>query len=261
MKASQVLNFHHLFSFDFNTRRTMTLNFTITPDPSFSLPDTPQIIDAELRTRAFQAYTSYLGRPLVPSETTHGALMVLETFSLVVDTSSTTQPFAYTPRQNLIGSNFNMNITSNTSGSSSPLKVPSNSYLLLWHLARTHGVFILVFSSRSKPLCLKPSNNSPLIVLFHNVDSYLAHGEYLLLRSSGRHTTTTPLPTTSNTSPSSRFKAAKLSSEETKSPKKLVKRVTSGELSREDCIEYVTKAWYVYIDVVNCNIFILIINN
>lgn len=203
----------------------MNLTFTIVSDPTLRFPGLPPV-DPELRRRASLAFDSCVSKPLVPSEDSHGALKVLETFGLVVDTSNTTQPFANTLIQNLIGSKFNMNITGNTPGSPSPLQVPPNSYLLLWQLARTHGVFIFVFSSRSKPLCFRPlSNSSPVIVLFNNVDSFLAHGEYLILRSSTQTTTTTTsLPPTSNTSPPSRFSAAKLYSKETKSPRKIAKR-------------------------------------
>jgi hypothetical protein len=89
--------------------RIVSLNFTVTPDTSFHPPSRPLNIDTELSRRANLAFNSCAGKPLVPSEDTHGALMVLEKFGLVVEIWNTEQPdppYAHALVRSIMNGNF-----------------------------------------------------------------------------------------------------------------------------------------------------------
>jgi len=208
----------------------------------------------ELNTRAKRAYDSYLRKPLVPHEDTHLALKVLSQFGLVVHMVDPTTSFAHTLVRNIKASHneSKAELLIHRPLSSEPrritIKVPRSSYLVLQKLAEDLGICIYLFSSRCKPHCYSHNQPRSTIALFHHVDSYLVHGEYLVLGSSA-HILSPPNPIQGSVSggEDSTYTAAVLHPQ---TPQKGLKRkfnvVDKSMLDLNTCQGFVSDAWYVF---------------
>jgi hypothetical protein len=180
-------------TFDIPTQTTFKLDINTDPHWPLQIRERATFTrDRQLETRAQNAFDSTEG-PLVACESTHLALKALLACGLVVKRLPaplpSTPPIAHYLVDSVLNSSsgYQGNVTAIVSDDqqSRHVVVPRR-VLLLRELATLLNINIYLFSARRKATRFVRQDATATIALFHSIDSYLGHAEYLVLGASDR---------------------------------------------------------------------------